>query len=316
MKDSRSCPEDLIVRASHGILAVRRDEQLDSHLRQCSACRAELAVAQAFKEELAGYPGVRDLGHRVAAAVDTELALQRRATPRGQRRNAAWYLLAAAVILMSIAAFAARDSTLRRRWQRASSPADPSMAPTAPPVAPAVAEHADESPPPPVTTLPDAPPAEPSPADRPTPAPQARSATDSPGYVGGSPQTPAPTARELFSSANSARRASHGLRASSLYRELQQRYPSSPEALVSRVSFGRVLLEQLGDPAGALAQFDGYLAQTTQTALAEEALFGRATALSQLGRLDAERETWRTLLARYPSSIYAERARVRTEGIQ
>jgi len=73
----------------------------------------------------------------------------------------------------------------------------------------------------------------------------------------------------------------------------------------------RFLLDRLDDPAGALAQFDGYLAQTTHTALAEEALFGRATALSQLGRAEAERETWRTLLARYPSSVYADRARVR-----
>jgi TolA-binding protein len=129
--------------------------------------------------------------------------------------------------------------------------------------------------------------------------------------VGNPSGDPIPTARDLFASANMARHDDNGPRASVLYRELQRRYPTSAEALVSRVSLGRVLLDRLDDPAGALAQFDGYLAQTTHTALAEEALFGRATALSQLGRAEAERETWRTLLARYPSSVYADRARVR-----
>lgn len=183
----------------------------------------------------------------------------------------------------------------------------PRWNPTTPPVlaapvgpaAPGLAERADD-----VRAEPHAdegvaaPPAEPAPLDAPL------------------AHRPVPTARDLFALANMARHDDNGSRASALYRELQRRYPTSAEAVVSRVSFGRLLLDHLGDPTGALAQFDGYLAQTAHTALAEEALFGRASALSQLGRPDAERETWQTLLTRYPSSVYADRARVRMGSIQ
>jgi TolA-binding protein len=177
-----------------------------------------------------------------------------------------------------------------------------------PPVASALVERASELPlPSPATSVVDDTPAEPLLAHRPAPSAQ---------IAGTASGSSAPTARDLFTSANMARRDNNGSRACSLYRELQRRYPTSVEALVSRVSFGRVLLDQLADPSGALGQFDQYLAQTTHTALAEEALFGRATALSQLGRPEAERETWRTLVTRYPSSIYADRARVRMGAIQ
>jgi hypothetical protein len=305
VKDSQFCPEDVVARARHGIDAIRKDERLSSHLQQCASCRRELAIARAFKDEFVAYSGADDLARRVAAAIGKEPAPRRVAV---QRRKAGWTMLAAAVILVSLAAYA-WDSASRGPWYGPSAPAAPSPPVTPPTLDSATSGHGDElaPPPPPVDTVLDTPAAIPAPAPRPTSTKRA--------VVGPSDNLP-PSARDLFSSANAARRTNDGSRASALYRELQQRYPTSSEALVSRVSFGRVLLEQLGDPAGALVQFDGYLSQTAHTALAEEALFGRATALSRLGRLDAERETWRTLLARYPFSTYAERARVRLGGIK
>jgi TolA-binding protein len=70
------------------------------------------------------------------------------------------------------------------------------------------------------------------------------------------------------------------------------------------------MLEQ-GQASGALSQFDRYLARRSQGPLAQEALFGKASALSRLGRLEEERRTWETLLARFPTSIYRDRAHER-----
>jgi outer membrane protein assembly factor BamD (BamD/ComL family) len=47
----------------------------------------------------------------------------------------------------------------------------------------------------------------------------------------------------------------------------------------------------------------------------EEALAGRATALEQLHRTSEAAAAWKTLLARYPSSIYGERARARLDQL-
>jgi TolA-binding protein len=96
----------------------------------------------------------------------------------------------------------------------------------------------------------------------------------------------------------------------SLYGELQSRYPGSAEAEISYVSLGRVLLEQ-GQASSALAQFDRYLSRRPGGPLAQEALFGKASALARLGRLEEERRTWETLLARFPNSMYRDRAHER-----
>ncbi len=292
MKNSRACPDNLVPRQS-----------TDPHLRTCRGCRRELAVAQAFKREFGAYVGMEDLGYRVAAVVGAEVARSNRgvAPARRKRPGTAWYLLAASMVLVSIAAIAATQPALRIPWHSsklslANSPAAPATAPRGGP--------------PPVAASPEQPMASAEAVDPPRAVPPpARVATSG-------PRDRVPTARDLFASATMARHDDNRAGASALYRELQRRYPTSAEALVSRVSFGRVLLDRLDDPGGALAQFDGYLAQTGQTTLAEEALFGRASALARLGRSEAERETWRVLLARYPSSVYADRARARMGSIQ
>jgi hypothetical protein len=283
-------------------------------------------MAQAFKSEFVAYAGIEELGHRMAARVCAEVGRSNRGMPaaRRHRPHMGWYLLAAALILVSVAAVAATRSTLKISWRSSQltlpDPSAPEASPRGHPrpgVAPReqpIAERADEAVADPVvSTAPDGPSGEPSPAD-----PARADPRVPPARTAGSAATGerVPTARDLFASATAARHEDNGSRASALYRELQGRYPTSAEALVSRVSFGRVLLDRLDDPAGALAQFDGYLAQTAHTSLAEEALSGRASALSRLGRPEAERETWRTLLARYPLSVYADRARVRIGSIR
>jgi TolA-binding protein len=68
---------------------------------------------------------------------------------------------------------------------------------------------------------------------------------------------------------------------------------------------------ELGQSSGALSQFDRYLSRKPQGPLAQEALFGKASALARLGRLAEERRTWETLLARFPKSVYRDRANER-----
>jgi TolA-binding protein len=112
----------------------------------------------------------------------------------------------------------------------------------------------------------------------------------------------------LFSAANTARRTGRASQAIALYRELQQGYPSSAEASLSRVSLGRLLLAR-GQLDGALVQFSTYLRGGGP--LEEEALLGKAKTLAALGRTGDERATWQALLRRFPRSVYAAEARER-----
>lgn len=121
------------------------------------------------------------------------------------------------------------------------------------------------------------------------------------------------TAAELFRDANAERRAGHIEKASDLYRALQKRFPDAPETQASRVSLGRLLLDRQSNAAGALAQFDAYLAGAPADGgtLAEEARVGRALAFEKLGRKDDERRAWEELIARHPQSLHSARAHER-----
>ena len=118
-----------------------------------------------------------------------------------------------------------------------------------------------------------------------------------------------PSAAELLARANRARQLGQHGRAVRTYRRLQRRYPRSREAVVSRVSLGRVLLDYQRDARGALANFERYLRGAGDGVLAEEARLGRAVALERLGRRTSAREAWQDLLTRHPRSPQAARAR-------
>lgn len=120
----------------------------------------------------------------------------------------------------------------------------------------------------------------------------------------------ASTAEQLFREANDARRAGRSRRAIELYRALQKGFASSPEATLSLVSLGGLLLST-GSAAAALAQFDRYLGVAGPRPLAVEALYGRGRALRALGRAGDEAQTWRRLLREHPGSPYVEHARRR-----
>lgn len=113
----------------------------------------------------------------------------------------------------------------------------------------------------------------------------------------------------LLDRAGTARRKGNLLEAAALYRDLQARFPASPEARLSLAIVARMQLD-LGQPASAVSGFDAYL-DAGERALREEAMAGRAIALGRLGRTADEVEGWRALLRAYPSSGYAHLARKR-----
>jgi tetratricopeptide (TPR) repeat protein len=141
-----------------------------------------------------------------------------------------------------------------------------------------------------------------------TTAPEVVEPTAAPPSVRSGDATAVETAESLFAKANAARRAGQAARAVSLYQQLQRTFPSAPEVQLSRVSLGRMLLDSKS-AAAALGQFDRYLAASG--GLRSEALYGRARALSMLGRSSEERSAWEQLLREYPQSVYAQSAKAR-----
>jgi TolA-binding protein len=277
-----TCPDNLLVGSRKGILTAEEQERLDAHVRQCSLCRLTLAVGQDFDAVLEMSPGDELIAARIARG-PRDASLRK----TGRARRASFVAIAAAGVIAGAGLAAAAIGGWQLRSERVASPAveHPPAAPPAP-----VSEAAE-----PESALPavdfTGPAVEPS-ADLRVPAPSA---------------PPPLAAAELFARANASRSEGHARRALSLYSELQSRYPGSAEAEIAHVSLGRVMLE-LGQSSGALGQFDQYLSRKPQGPLAQEALFGKASALSRLGRLEEERRTWEILLARFPRSVYRDRA--------
>ena len=280
-----SHPEEALDRALTGELSEADQQALDEHISACSACEAHLALARAQQEACAPQPWGSRLN---TLAVDYALAHFGRGRwstlfflPARRR-----WLLATAGILLAVGSVASAAW-----WQRqgavpapvlshatAARPAARKAAPTRPAVALAELpsflrpELMDESP-----SLPRAPRAQPS-------------------------------AASLFAQASSLRDRNRVDESIAVFRKLQQIFPKTRESRISFAVAGRMLLDR-GRPAQALVQFDQHLAYGGEAA--QEALAGRATALGQMGRLSAERESWQRLLDSYPGTVYGSEARER-----
>ena len=277
-----TCPDNLLVASRKGTLTAEEQAQLNAHVRQCSLCRLALAVGQDFDAVLETSPGDELIAARIARGPrDGSFGGTRRA------RRVSVVAIAAAGVIAGAGLAAAAIGGWKLRSERVASPAlEHPPAPAAMSARPERLEPAED-----LTGPAVAPSAE-------VPAPPSPSVP------------PALTAAELFAKANASRSEGNGRRAVSLYGELQSRYPGSAEAEISHVSLGRVMLE-LGQSSGALSQFDRYLSRKPQGPLAQEALFGKASALARLGRGAEERRAWETLLARFPNSVYRDRANER-----
>ncbi len=142
--------------------------------------------------------------------------------------------------------------------------------------------------------------ASPAPEAKPAPSPAARA------------RPAGRSAAALLDAAQRAAAAGDARRAAASYRALVRRYPHTPEAVAALPALGNLEL-RLGRPRSALAAFDRYLASGAG-ATRIEALRGRARALAALGRAEAARRAWRTLLAEDPDGVYADEARKKAGG--
>jgi TolA-binding protein len=294
---ARVCPDDLLLRDRMGEpplpLAERR--ALDGHLATCAPCR----MSRALLDAVGPLPPVGAADEALAGRMLASWSLgqgEGRASGRGSAPGGRvrWAAAAAAILLITAGASAAWYRALPRR----PTVAPPASPPQQPSVRPRLAPRASEPPlesPPPVVVPPEAQIA----ATRPQPR--------------RAPPVSVPSAPALFEHANQARARGDRSAATSLYRELEARFPTTPEARVSFFSLGEMLLGE-GDARGALGQFREYLRAGDAT-LSEEALVRAARACQQLGRTDEEISLWRRLLADSPRSDYRWRAEDRLRAL-
>jgi hypothetical protein len=281
-------PEELLDQARQGGLAPEMQAILDRHLVGCSVCAYQLALAARFERDLSPQPRDEILHQRAV-----EGAIRRmQQSPLGRRKHAPprWSRWAVAAVLLMAGITAA--AVIGRR-----------IGPPAPipPRLPAAEPPAPRLPLPPVEAAPAEAPVPPEfPPPKSTPARHA------------SPRSPAITAAALFEQGEKLRREGHADAAIATYRRLQATFPATAEARLSFAFGGELLLKQ-GRAADALVQFDRHLSLDGE--VGEEALAGRATALEQLHRMSEAAAAWRSLLSRYPRSIYVERTRERLEQL-
>ncbi|MBN1770551.1 MAG: hypothetical protein JXB32_04760 [Deltaproteobacteria bacterium] len=337
-------PEELMRGAREDRVPADGDpERLAEHLAGCDACAFERAVVQDFAEELHREEDGerRVMAQEIAGAladprVQASLSWQAHGRPLAVRMPRG--LLVAAIILgSSLAAaagawFAVKVILVAGSEERppavdasagvkaADVPACEPQEPAPPEARPAGRRGRGRRP----AEVPETPPEVPeAPAEVPETPPEA--APVGPTVPSGHhaarsppPSAPAPgeTAQTLLVRANAARRVGDIEAATRAYDELARRFPGSREEVLSRATYGKLLLEVLGQPQRALGLFEAYLAAAPDGTLAEEALVGRAVALGRLGRAARERAAWEELLVCFPESAHAERARARLEELR
>lgn len=339
-------PEELFDKLLEGEITSLERDRLRSHLDACEVCRFEYAARVDFQEEalslgsLGAPPALPLRAPQPLAAAPARVRSRRRGS-----RLLIWGVAAAALITASGAVasvftgtapwravsvmFAQTKSapgpvepTLKRATRATSSCAGPDCSaklPVAVVVAPAREPLAA-----PAFAQPDA---------SPRAAPRAAALPASPREVAGerdvsvkaapaaaekeaaakAPVKEVAPAAKLFGEANQARRSGDIGRASGLYQLLQEQYPGSPEAELSRVTLALLLLDS-GDAQGALKGFERYLAGGAR-GLEAEALVGRARALGRLGRRDLEAAAWREVQRKFPRSIYGRQATERLAAL-
>ncbi len=128
------------------------------------------------------------------------------------------------------------------------------------------------------------------------------------------PQVADVTPASLLAAARQALREQRWADAGSSYRQLIDRFPSTPEAHTVLVSLAKLELDRLGQPALALRDLDTYLAHGG--ALSLEAKLARVKAYRALGRTSDEAAAIDEVLAADPNGLEAEQLRQRREALR
>jgi TolA-binding protein len=290
------CRSELLIRARRRALTSTETLALRAHLVDCPSCRLAQQVAEDFKQEPAAVAddsavvlGMSEVARLWAGQRDR----RRAASAVGVWRPVRIAAMAAASLVLITGTVSAvwlwrrpqAPESLPKSWTNAPvtrAPLLPRAAPVA--VTPAPPPAAPEPPPP-------SQPAGVRHASRPV------------------------SAALLLQRAKEARRRGDIEQAITLYRRIQQLFPTSSEAVLSAAPLGGLFLER-GAPLPALDQFDRYLRAAPAGVLVPEALYGRGRAMRALGDATEERRTWRRLVDAFPDSPYAPLARRRLADLQ
>jgi ferric-dicitrate binding protein FerR (iron transport regulator)/TolA-binding protein len=124
-----------------------------------------------------------------------------------------------------------------------------------------------------------------------------------------------PTPGELIRVARERRLSGDWKGAAEAYQQVLSLHPNRPEAVTVLLPLGEIELEHLGRPAKALGHFTQYGNQRPNGALAEEAFYGRCSALKAMGLTEREIRALEEFLARFPRSVHAENARARLQKL-
>lgn len=313
-------PEDLIEREARGDLTDDERARLQAHLDVCAVCRFEVRAREDVRDEVDAAEEV-DVQRLLSAVLTPEMARAPAPRPILRRRTRAprALLLAAALVTVASAAGAAGWTTLRSTLSHRGQVVETRVeAPT--PVLTGTPVPAHATPVVPVAPTPELPSAStPAPAPELTLAPApvvAPTHAVAPAPLAlAAPPAPLPdlTAGNLFERANEARHAGDRTGAIQTYRTLVAQFPASAEAHQALAALGKMLLDG-GDAGAALRCFDDYLRGGGP--LRQDVMADRALALQRLGRPADETAAWSALLAYYPASVHAERARRRLAELE
>ncbi len=293
-------PEELLDGAAAGVLSTDERARLDLHLSACHACRFELQARADFAAMPLPSMAVDELVTRALAGMPSASVAPAR------RRRVSPAMAFAAVLMVGAVSFAAAGLArpiavlLGIASPEVISQPVPAPSPRVQRPQPTVPVIEEE------LVTPPAPPLVEAPIVQPRVVVEERKLTPPP-----PPPAPAITAAELFRLATAARTEGRRTDAEQTYRELTNRFPSSPEANVSHAVMGRLLLD-LNRPTDALVELDAALA-SRDGSLREDALANRALALDALNDIAAARTAWELLLTEFPTSIHARRAKERLE---
>jgi hypothetical protein len=288
------CRGDLVWRERRGQLSASDRLALDAHLEACGGCRTLRQVYADFQDDSA----VQD---EDAARIERLAAVARRWAQRKKRPARARFFHGMSALrglaLSLVAVFVAGSTSAAAWWWRR--PA------TEPAPVPARVVHVVTHVGPPARPVHTAPPERPAAPDPEQTPPAVTPASHVP-----RPHASALSAPVLLREAGEARQRGDAEHAIALYRRLQRDFRDSPEAILSSVPMGGLLLGRRL-PRAALAQFDLYLGSAHGGVLIPEALYGRGRALAALGDRQEETRTWRRLLGDFPESAYTPHAKRR-----
>ena len=147
-----------------------------------------------------------------------------------------------------------------------------------------------------------------------TPAPNAAAAPDAaapkiePQSAAPPPASAAPagpSARELFEKAGESRRAGDAAAAAHGYEELLRLHPTDGRASLSAFELGRLRMDRLGDPAGAITALERAVALNIGPSFREDALARLVSIYASQGNSAACARARDRYLSSYPGGVHA-----------